>query len=99
MYVIYGIKHRKGTYEGNNYDNYNIGAVDFDTELTSVEAGGDVDISKVKRPVLEEAMKRYGIKRLADLIGIGVEYCYDKYQNVSSLTLIEIEEHGEEVKS
>lgn len=87
MYIIYGIKHRKGIYEGNPYDNYSIGSVDFETQLTSVEAGGDVDISKVKRPVLEDAMNRYGVKRLDDLIGMGIEYAYDKYQNVSSVSL------------
>lgn len=99
MYVIYGIKHRKGTYEGNSYDNYNIGTVDFDTSLSSVEAGGDVDISKVKRPVLEAAMQRFGIKKLDQLIGMGIEFSYDKYQNVNSIELIEIKNDMEEVST
>lgn len=87
MYVIYGIKHRKGIYQGHSYDNYSIGSVDFETQLSSVEAGCDVDISKVKRPILEDAMNRSGVKCLDDLIGMNIVYAYDKYQNVSSLIL------------
>lgn len=94
MYFIHGIKRKKGVYEGKPYDNTFIGSLDFDTQLSSVTAGADVDIQKVKSVIWDAALKDYNLTTDESALGLSVTYIYDRYQNVVSVILSE----GEEVK-
>lgn len=89
MYVIIGIKQKKGVYEGNPYDNKYIGCSDPDSKLSSLIAGVDVDIQKVKSSVWDSVLKDLGLTDI-DTIGMGISYTYDKWQNVVGFELYDM---------
>lgn len=86
MYVILGIKQKKGVYEGNSYDNKYIGCSDSDSKISSLIAGADVDVQKVKSSVWDSCLKELGLSD-SDTIGMGITYTYDKWQNVVGIEL------------
>ena len=90
MYVIYGIKRKQGEYLGKPYDNHVIGTVDRDTTLSSVVVGFDVDLQKVRTSVWNSILAQYNYTN-DDVLGMGVSFIYDKWQNVVNATFSPVE--------
>ena len=80
MEKIVGIKHSIGTFEGNQYDNYYVYAVD--PEDKNVVFGACPNMYKVKAEVMHKTVSASDVNKLN---GYSVEFLYDKYKNVASV--------------
>lgn len=77
MLEVIGIVHASGTYNGQNYDNYNLHCVrDADSET---EDGKITEIVKVKASYFEES---------SISIGDTIDVAYDKYGRIKAIDVI-----------
>jgi len=81
MMKVTGVQRSKGTYQGRDYDNYNIhGLTPFDAESAS---GHRAEVIKIKRTTLEELLEKIPTdKEMFAWIGKDVMFYFDKYSNV-----------------
>ena len=84
---VIGVRHAKGEFNGNSYDNY---IVYIAWEGVSEDLNGlcPSDTVKVKAKDLEGFLSNLGIKSLSDLIGEYVqEVFYNQYRQAVSIVL------------
>lgn len=79
MLEVVGIVHASGTYNGQNYDNYNLHCVRSADTYNDNEDGKITEIVKVKAAVFDECSVS---------IGDAIDVAYDKYGRIKSIDVI-----------
>ncbi len=77
MLNVIGIVHASGTYNGQNYDNYNLHCVR--EAANDNEDGNITEIVKVKASIFDECSVS---------IGDSIDVAYDKYGRIKSIDVI-----------
>lgn len=72
---IMGINHKTGTFNGKDYDNY---------QLFGVDDSGEWSMVKVSSKIIEDS----GVKDVKVLKGNNIEILYNKYGNVAKIRLV-----------
>lgn len=94
MLQIISLKHKTGSYEGNQYDNYVIHAVDYDSENKALIFGPDTEDIKIKADLFAMELKRNismlnspSVKRVEDIEGLLIVPIYNKFGNCTGFNL------------
>ena len=85
---VIGVRHAKGEFNGNSYDNY-IVYIAWEGETEDFSGLCPSDSVKVKAKDLESFLSNLGINSLNDLIGEYVqEVFYNQYRQAVSIVLV-----------
>ncbi|MBE6889639.1 MAG: hypothetical protein E7485_06460 [Ruminococcaceae bacterium] len=97
-FVVRSAKHKKGTYEGKDYDNINIFCENPYSENEQVLFGPEIEILKVKYTDFTAAFQRNkanGFSMIQEMEGNLIQPVYDKFGNVVDFTLYKAETEPE----
>ncbi len=94
MLQIVSLKHKTGSYEGNNYDNYVIHCVDYESTNKVLIFGPDTEDIKIKADVFAMELGRNiamlnspAVKRVEDIEGLLIVPIYNKFGNCTGFNL------------
>lgn len=90
MYLVRGVKHSAGEYQGNSYDNMMIHTLaPNDGKML---CGDPVEIIKVKTPIFNRVCQNCGIQPL-DLVNKEIRVHYDRYGQVIDFEILQTKPH------
>lgn len=94
MKTIISVKESKGEYQGKQYHNFNVYGLDPNTTNSSVVAGGEVEVMKIKADDFNSilyrnigALNNPNIKQVTDIIGLYIQPVHNRWGNVEDFTL------------
>ena len=94
MKTIISVKESKGEYQGKQYHNFNVYGLDPDTKNSSVVAGAEVEVMKIKADDFIAILNRNigalndpNIRRVSDIVGLYITPVYNRWGNVEDFTL------------
>lgn len=94
MKTIISVKESKGEFKGKQYHNFNVYGLDPNTTNSSVVAGGEVEVMKIKADNFNAVLYRNigalddpDIKQVSDIVGLLIQPVYDRWGNVADFTL------------
>ena len=93
-FVVRSAKHKKGTYEGKDYDNVTIFAENPDSTNEQVLFGPEVEVLKMKTEDFKAALGRNrgnGFTFADEMLDALIQPVYDKWGNVTDFTLFKPE--------
>lgn len=93
-FTIISVKESKGTYEGTAYHNFNVVAINPESDNKQLIAGGEVETYKIKADDFVAALNRnFGAlgdpkyTKAADILGLYISPVYNKFGGVTDFTL------------
>lgn len=81
---IVGVGRSSGNYEGHDYDNFIVHALENDKNVTGQRA----NIVKVKADVFHRDLSAVADADMSKLLGLMVEFAYDRFGKVQSIGIV-----------